>query len=166
MLLTQFIEWHCSLLHHPRSHRPALILAQNSIYSTKLSHTAFIFDRIVNAHIVLTSNTRKATSAMLSTKAPTPFGQFYQLWSIWLAVKWNQWCKNREIYYFTKEKSRGNYLIKWLITVIKGLVSFQLCCASLSFSIVLWLVAKWLQLFQASTTDTKTFRGIEIYIFL
>lgn len=78
--------------------------SQNDIYSTKLSHTAFIFDRIVKAHIILPSSTRKAISATELTKAPNPLGQFYQLWSIWLAVKEMQWCNNREIYYLIKKE--------------------------------------------------------------
>lgn len=69
----------------------------------KLSHTAFIFDRIVKAYIILSSGTRKAISATESTKAPNPLGQFYQLWSIWLAVKGTQWHNNRKIYFILLE---------------------------------------------------------------
>lgn len=71
---------------------------------TKLSHTAFIFDRIVKAYIILSSGTRKAISATESTSTPNPLGQFYQLQSIWLAIKGTQLDNSRNIYYLTKEE--------------------------------------------------------------
>lgn len=44
-------------------------------------------------------------------------------------------------------------MIQWLIIAIKDPGSFQICCALLSISIILRLVAKWLQPFQASHPD-------------
>lgn len=55
-------------------------------------------------YIILSSGTKKAILAVESTNAPNPLGQFYQLWSIWLAVKATQWCNNWKIYYLTKEE--------------------------------------------------------------
>lgn len=72
--------------------------------STKLSLTGFIFDRIVKVHIILYSGTRNAISATESIKVPNPLGRFYQLWSIWLAVKGTEWCNNREMYYLIKKE--------------------------------------------------------------